>query len=98
MGNCYSQKKKYNNFINNSIDYNENEYNNKILILTQYIEQLENKQKIIDKKIIELQNQNNKLEQKINIITNDMQSLLNNDKLLLEKMIEKKMLSTIEES
>jgi len=39
-----------------------------------------------------------KLNERISIITKDMDSLLNNDKLLLEKMIEKKMLSTIDES
>ena len=83
--------------MNDSIDNNENEndYNNKILVLTQYIEQLENKQKMMDKKIIELQNHNGRLEQKLNIMTSDLESLLNNDKLLLEKMIEKNILSTI---
>jgi hypothetical protein len=39
-----------------------------------------------------------KINERISIITKDMDSLLNNDKLLLEKMIEKKMLSTINES
>lgn len=39
-----------------------------------------------------------KIGERISIITKDMDSLLNNDKLLLEKMIEKKMLSTINES
>jgi hypothetical protein len=97
MGNCYSNQQKYKNFLNDT-EFNEKEVDNKILIINQYIEQLENKQKLNERKIIDLQNQNNKLEQKITIITNDMQSLLNNDKLLLEKMIEKKMLSTIEES
>jgi len=95
MGSCYSQPKKYNHFINDSIENNENDYNNKILVLTQYIEQLENKQKIMDKKLIELQNQNGRLEQKLNIMASDLESLLNNDKLLLEKMIEKNILSTI---
>ena len=97
MGNCYSNQQKYKNFLNDT-EFNEKEVDNKILIINQYIEQLENKQKLNERKLIDLQNQNNKLEQKITIITNDMQSLLNNDKLLLEKMIEKKMLSTIEES
>ncbi len=97
MGNSLGKQKKYKNFLNDS-DYNEKELENKLLVINQYIEQLENKQKQNEKKIIDLQNQNNKFEQKIMIITNDMQSLLNNDKLLLEKMIEKKMLSTIEES
>jgi hypothetical protein len=97
MGNCYSNQQKYKNFLNDN-EFNEKEVDNKILIINQYIEQLENKQKLNERKLIDLQNQNNKLEQKITIITNDMQSLLNNDKLLLEKMIEKKMLSTIEES
>ena len=97
MGNCYSNQDKYKNFLNDN-EINEKDIDNKFLIINQYIEQLETKQKHNEKKIIDLQNQNNKLEQKITIITNDMQSLLNNDKLLLEKMIEKKMLSTIEES
>jgi capsule polysaccharide export protein KpsE/RkpR len=37
------------------------------------------------------------LNMKINIINADMESLLNNDKLLLGKMIEKRMLSTIDD-
>lgn len=97
MGNCFVKSQNYKNLIQDK-ESNDKEIYNKFLIINQYIEQLENKQKQNEKKIIDLQNQNNKLEQKINIITNDMQSLLNNDKLLLEKMIEKKMLSTIEES
>ena len=36
--------------------------------------------------------------ERLNLVSKDMESLLNNDKLLLEKMIEKKMLSTISES
>ena len=38
-----------------------------------------------------------KINEKINIITRDMESLLNNDKLLLDKLIEKNIVSTIQE-
>jgi hypothetical protein len=40
---------------------------------------------------------NEKFNEKINIITKDMESLLNNDKLLLDKLIEKNIVSTIQE-
>jgi hypothetical protein len=40
---------------------------------------------------------NEKINEKINIITRDMESLLNNDKLLLDKLIEKNIVSTIQE-
>ena len=38
-----------------------------------------------------------KFNDKLNIITKDMESLLNNDKLLLDKLIEKNIVSTIQE-
>jgi hypothetical protein len=41
---------------------------------------------------------NEKLNDKINIITKDMENLLNNDKILLDKLIEKNIVSTIQES
>lgn len=64
----------------------------------------------IDSRITELQNSmqsalynvneklNEKLNDKINIITKDMENLLNNDKILLDKLIEKNIVSTIQES
>ena len=45
--------------------------------------------------IITYQNQQN--NEKINIITKDMENLLNNDKILLDKLIEKNIVSTIQE-
>lgn len=36
-------------------------------------------------------------KEKINIITKDMENLLNNDKILLDKLIEKNIVSTIQE-
>ena len=38
-----------------------------------------------------------KNNEKINIITKDMENLLNNDKILLDKLIEKNIVSTIQE-
>jgi hypothetical protein len=64
----------------------------------------------LDSRITELQNGmqsalyninekfNEKLNDKINIITKDMENLLNNDKILLDKLIEKNIVSTIQES
>lgn len=40
---------------------------------------------------------NEKINEKINIITKDMENLLNNDKILLDKLIEKNIVSTIQE-
>jgi hypothetical protein len=40
---------------------------------------------------------NEKTTNKINVITNDMENLLNNDKILLDKLIEKNIVSTIQE-
>jgi len=41
---------------------------------------------------------NQQNNEKINIITKDMENLLNNDKILLDKLIEKNIVSTIQES
>jgi hypothetical protein len=41
---------------------------------------------------------NEKNNEKINIITKDMENLLNNDKILLDKLIEKNIVSTIQET
>ncbi len=41
---------------------------------------------------------NEKNNEKINIITKDMENLLNNDKILLDKLIEKNIVSTIQDS
>jgi hypothetical protein len=41
---------------------------------------------------------NQQNNEKINIITKDMENLLNNDKILLDKLIEKNIVSTLEES
>ena len=50
----------------------------------------------------ELQNSiayyNQQNNEKINIITKDMENLLNNDKILLDKLIEKNIVSTIQET
>lgn len=40
---------------------------------------------------------NDKNNEKINIITKDMENLLNNDKILLDKLVEKNIVSTIQE-
>ena len=45
----------------------------------------------------ELQNAVYNNNERINIITKDMEALLNNDKLLLDKLIEKNIVSTIQE-
>lgn len=52
---------------------------------------------LMQNKYQELQNSVNNNNERINIITNDMESLLNNDKLLLDKLIEKNIVSTIQE-
>lgn len=41
---------------------------------------------------------NEKNNEKIGIITKDMENLLNNDKILLDKLIEKNIVSTIQEA
>jgi len=41
---------------------------------------------------------NEKNNEKIGIITKDMENLLNNDKILLDKLIEKNIVSTIQDS
>jgi len=41
---------------------------------------------------------NQQNNEKINIITKDMENLLNNDKILLDKLIEKNIVSTIQET
>ena len=69
-------------------------------------ERLESRIARIDSRITELQNDmrialhnaNEKNNEKINIITKDMENLLNNDKILLDKLIEKNIVSTIQES
>jgi len=48
-------------------------------------------------KIQELENRQNNLQDQNTIITRDMEGLLNNDKLLLDKLIEKNIVSTIQE-
>ena len=48
-------------------------------------------------KVIENLEYNNKMNNdRINIITGDMENLLNNDKLLLDKLIEKNLVSTVQ--
>jgi hypothetical protein len=70
---------------------------NEQLMLARYqdlqtiVSNIEYKNNIIIEKTVE------KLNEKINIITRDMESLLNNDKLLLDKLIEKNIVSTIQE-
>lgn len=41
---------------------------------------------------------NEKINEKINIITKDMENLLNNDKILLDKLIEKNIVSIIQDT
>jgi hypothetical protein len=52
---------------------------------------------LMQTKYQDLQNSVYNNNERINIITNDMESLLNNDKLLLDKLIEKNIVSTIQE-
>lgn len=52
---------------------------------------------LIQNKYQELQNSVFNSNERIAIITKDMESLLNNDKLLLDKLIEKNIVSTIQE-
>ena len=59
------------------------------------VSNIENKNEINIEKATE--KLNDKFNEKINIITKDMESLLNNDKLLLDKLIEKNIVSTIQE-
>ena len=53
--------------------------------------------KLMQNKYQELQSSINNNNEHIVIITKDMESLLNNDKLLLDKLIEKNIVSTIQE-
>jgi hypothetical protein len=46
---------------------------------------------------VELENNQKITKDNINAITKDMESLLENDKLLLDKLIEKNIVSTIQE-
>jgi hypothetical protein len=52
---------------------------------------------LMQNKYQELQNSVCNSNERIAIITKDMESLLNNDKLLLDKLIEKNIMSTIQE-
>lgn len=52
---------------------------------------------LMQNKYQELQNSVFNSNERIAIITKDMESLLNNDKLLLDKLIEKNIVSTIQE-
>ena len=52
---------------------------------------------LMQTKYQDLQNSVYNNNERMNIITNDMESLLNNDKLLLDKLIEKNIVSTIQE-
>jgi len=52
---------------------------------------------LMQTKYQDLQNSVYNNNERINIITNDMESLLNNDKLLLDKLIEKNIVSNIQE-
>jgi hypothetical protein len=70
------------------------EKNNKLEIRLYKMEQL---YKMHDQKHLDIVNTLSNHNNKINVITNDMESLLNNDKLLLDKLIEKNIVSTIEE-
>lgn len=58
---------------------------------------IQNKLQEFNQLIVNLQFRVNLNEEKITIITKDMESLLNNDKLLLDKLIEKNIVSTIQE-
>jgi len=52
---------------------------------------------LMQNKYQELQNSVYNNNERINIITKDMEALLNNDKLLLDKLIEKNIVSNIQE-
>ncbi len=52
---------------------------------------------IIQSRHLELVNSHIVTNEKINIMSKDMENLLNNDKLLLDKLIEKNIVSTIQE-
>lgn len=79
---------------------------NTILLLTNNLSKQIEKQEKLEARIAQMEIQNadlfNKIayynqqhNEKINIITTDMENLINNDKILLDKLIEKNIISTI---
>ncbi len=103
---------RYEPFLNNvdTIDYTQIIKNlektiNNIQLDNQILNEKNNRLEMRLSKIdISMQNKYQELQnlvlnnnERIIIITKDMQSLLNNDKLLLDKLIEKNIINTIEE-
>lgn len=81
----------------NTIDDLNLKINNNAIIISNLEQQLLKMQKQLNNTIEHYNTVENNLNMKINIINTDMESLLNNDKLLLDKMIEKHMLSTVDD-
>ena len=66
-------------------------------IIQSTIQESKLKNVLLNEKIAELENNQKITKDNINAITKDMESLLENDKLLLDKPIEKNIVSTIQE-
>ena len=65
--------------------------------ITEEFNKLKNELHIIHSKIKTIELSLNNTNSRISVITTDLESLLNNDKLLLDKLIEKNIVSTIQE-
>ena len=65
--------------------------------ITEEFNKLKNELHIIHSKIKTIELSLNNTNSRISVITPDLESLLNNDKLLLDKLIEKNIVSTIQE-
>jgi len=66
-------------------------------IIQSAIQESKLKNVLLNEKIVELENNQKITKDNINAITKDMECLLENDKLLLDKLIEKNIVSTIQE-
>lgn len=111
MGNIMSSKgSKYEPFLSSNVDEQlvrklENTIDNLKLDMQALKEKndridmrISRLETMVQNKYQELHNALYNTNERITIITKDMEALLNNDKLLLEKLIEKNIVSTIQET
>ena len=100
MGNILGSRKYKNNYYEKFLDSNTSSTNDYHLELQNKYENIEKKIGEIEMntqyKLNEIQQNLNYNNEKIEAILNDLQALMNNDKLLLDKLIEKNIVSVIE--
>ena len=110
MGNCIPSGNKYKHTNSTNIyePFINNQNNRECELLGIELRNLKDKNDRLEMRIVrmeqstqnkyqELQNAVYNNNERISIITKDMEALLNNDKLLLDKLIEKNIVSNIQE-